>query len=138
MLLPNTSVLLQLDRLDSSPAFKLTVFETAPVVYVGDCAYDVMGHYLECVAKCRVFKVSEMMAAIQHWSGESTGLFSSNVGHPSPKHIIFQAPDIIDVDASFLYKVNSLHAADATICSFNNVKCSFQMKVSARFREIAK
>ena len=138
MLLPNSSVLLQLDRLDYSPAFKLTVFETVPVVYVGDCAYDVMGSYLECVAKCREFKESEMMAAIQHWTGESTGLFSSNVGHPSPKHIIFQAPDIIDVDASFLYKVNSLHAADATICSFNNVKCSFQMKVFARFREIAK
>ena len=105
MMLPNSSVLLQLDRLDCSPTFKLTVFETSPVVYVGDSASDVMGFYLDCVAKCRVSRVAEMKAAIQHWTGESTGLFSSHVAHPSPKHIVFQAPDVIDVDASFLYKV---------------------------------
>lgn len=105
MLLPNRSVLLQLDCLDSSPAFQLTVYENPPVVYVGESISAVMGIYFQSVSKFRSFEVSEMMAASRHWTGQSAGLFGCDVLRPSTKHIVFQAPDIIDVDASYMYKV---------------------------------
>ena len=106
VLLPNSSVLLQLDRLHSSSAFKLTVHDNPPVVYVGDSASSVMGLYFQSVAKCRSCQVADLMKAFQHWTGESAGFFGLNAARASSKHVVFQAPDIIDVDASFMYKVN--------------------------------
>jgi hypothetical protein len=105
MLLPNRSVLLQLDCLDSSPAFHLTVYENPPVSYVGESISAVMGIYFQSVSKFRSFEVSEMMAASRHWTGQSAGLFGCDILRPSAKHMIFCAPDIIDVDASYMYKV---------------------------------
>jgi hypothetical protein len=106
VLLPDSSVLLQLDCLDSNPAFRLIVHESPPVVYVGDSASSVMNLYFESVAKCRPCQVADMMAAVQHWTGESVGFLGPNAARAASKHIVFQAPDIIDVDASFMYQVN--------------------------------
>jgi hypothetical protein len=107
VVLPNSSVLLQLDYHDSSPAFQLIVHDNPPVVYVGDSASSVMGLYFQSVSKCRPCHVADMMAAVKHWTGESVGFLGLNAVRANCKHLVFHAPDIIDVDASFLYKVNA-------------------------------
>jgi hypothetical protein len=106
ILSPSSTVLLELDCLDSSPAFKLTVHEDPPVTFVGDSASFVMQMYFESVAKCRSCQVPDMLKAVQHWTGESAGLLGYDALRCSSNRIVFQAPDVIDVDASFLYKVN--------------------------------
>lgn len=106
ILSPSSTVLLELDCLDSSPAFKLTVYEDPPVTFVGDSASFVMQMYFESVAKCRSCQVPDMLKAVQHWTGESAGLLGYDALRCSSNRIVFQAPDVIDVDASFLYKVN--------------------------------
>jgi hypothetical protein len=106
ILSPSSTVLLELDCLDSSPAFKLTIHEDPPVTYVGDSASFVMQMYFESVAKCRSCQIPDMLEAVQHWTGESAGLLGYDAFRSSSKHIVFQAPDVIDVDASYLYKVN--------------------------------
>jgi hypothetical protein len=104
ILSPSSTVLLELDYLDSS--FELTVHEDPPVTYVGDSASFVMQMYFESVAECRSCQIPDMLEAVKHWTGESAGLLGYDALRSSSKGIIFQAPDVIDVDASFLYKVN--------------------------------
>jgi hypothetical protein len=115
MLIPNSSVLLQLDCLNSSPAFRLTVHETPPVVYVAETAAAVLAAYFQCVAKIRSCAVSELMSGTEHWTGETAGSLGSSAQHRNSKHIVFQAADTIDVDASFLYKV-----APKNICAVHS------------------
>jgi hypothetical protein len=139
ILSPYSSVFLQLDCLDSSPAFKLTVHEIPTVEYVGESLSAVMNCYFESVEKYRARQHPYMEKNIQHWTGESAGLMGSNDLRPSLKHLVFQSPDIIDVDASFLYKVTP-------VLYFSHVKvecsplrfCSFPIMACARPRKITK